>query len=176
MADGTENVFKKKEARVIIALFFIVVAFLSIMNVYEKYAPSIIGNNKPINAGGSCGLIYFRNKRIDKIEPIIEKSGACIYSDEDITEAIETIKNDYKSKDDNIGLCSVKFSEIESADFLKDYNGIEQYGKENVIAVFCSYNIYENCDLGEGGYYENRAMVLARDAKTSEWEIIDPGY
>ena len=176
MAEGEENVFKKKEARVIITLFFIVVAFLSIMNVYEKYAPTIIGNNNPIDDGGSCGLIYFRNKRIDETEALIEKTDDCVYSDNDITEAIDAVKKYFKSQKDDVGLCSVKFSESESNDFLKYYKAVKHYGKENVIVVFCSYNIFKNDAFGEYGYYENRAMILARDINDSEWEIIDQGY
>lgn len=176
MTDDKENVFRKKEGRVIIALFFIVVAFLSIMNVYEKYAPSIVGNNKSVDDGGSCGLIYFRNKRIDKIDAVIEKSDDCIYSDEDINKAIETVKDYFKEQKDNVGLCSLKFSESDSEKSLKKNKAVKKYKKENVIVVFCSFNIYESCEYGEYGYYENRAMILARDTDKTEWKIIDRGY
>lgn len=174
MSCKDDNLFKKKEAKIIFSLFFIVVAIISIMTLFEKYSPNLFGNTKPVNDGGVCGLVYFRDKRIDKMKSSISLDENSNYSDADISSAIDCIKEYFKQQKNDVGLCSIAFDEGSISELLKDKRNFSKYEQGNVIAILCSYNIYEGSDYADKiGYHENQAIFLGRETATDNWLLLN---
>lgn len=175
MEQKESKAWGKREAKIIVTLFFIVVALLVFMNAWEAFAPSFFGNDLAVEDGGQCGLIYFRNRRIDKLEPQTENSPSGSYGEEEIKSAVECVKEEFKSRKNNIGLLSVLFDEEKSGEFLEDYHATKEYGKENMIVIFCDMTVYDGEGLSRGTY-RDWAMILARKNSSSQWELLDEGY
>ena len=73
MEQEEKKTWGKRESKIIVRLFFIVVAVLLLMNAWEAFAPRVFGNSLPAESGGQCGLMYFRDKRIDKMKAEIKR-------------------------------------------------------------------------------------------------------
>ena len=71
MTESARNNSAEKLSRFIVRLFIVVLAFLLLQAGWDHYAPLVLGNNKPLNEGGSSGLAYFRDRRIDRLKPTV---------------------------------------------------------------------------------------------------------
>ncbi|MDO4379548.1 MAG: DUF4829 domain-containing protein [Clostridia bacterium] len=176
MPQEEKKTWGKRESKIIVRLFLIVVAVLLLMNAWDAFSPNILGNGLPENEGGSCGLIYFRNRRIDKMKAEIKQSEKSDYTEAEINSAVNCVKATFKERDNNINLLSVSFDEEKSNAFRDGYHATEKFGKKNVIVLFCNYTIYESQGTSSKGTYENWAMILTRENSDKPWTVSDQGY
>ncbi len=176
MENEEKRTWGKRESKIIVRLFFIVVAVLLLMNAWETFSPRIFGNALPVEDGGSCGLIYFRNKRIDKLKAEINRSEKSDYTEAEIDSAVNCVKATFKENENNLNLLSVSFDEKKSNAFRDGYHATKEFGKKNVIVLFCNYTVYDSLDTYTKGTYENWAMILTRDGENKPWTVFDQGY
>lgn len=176
MPQEEKKTWGKRESRIIVRLFLIVVAVLLLMNAWDAFSPKILGNGLSENEGGSCGLIYFRNRRIDKMKAEIKQSEKSNYTESEINSAVNCVKATFKERDNNINLLSVSFDEEESNAFLDGYHATEKFGKKNVIVLLCDYTVYDSLGAYSKGTYENWAMILTRESGDKPWTVSDQGY
>ena len=66
----------EKAGRIIVRLFFIVLACVLLLMGYDHYKPLVVGNDRPLTDGGCAGLLYFRDRRIDRLEPTVTQGSA----------------------------------------------------------------------------------------------------
>lgn len=176
MEQEEKKTWGKRESKIIVRLFFIVVAALLLMNAWEAFAPRVFGNSLPVEKGGQCGLMYFRDKRIDKMKAEIKQSEKSDYTESEIESAVNCVKATFKEKDNNLNLLSVSFDEEKSNAFRDSYHATEKFGKRNVIVLFCNYTVYDSLGTYSKGTYENWTMILTRDNANEPWTVYDQGY
>lgn len=171
MENKEEKTWGKRESKIIVRLFFIVVAALLLMNAWDALSPQIFGNALPAEDGGSCGLIYFRNKRIDKLQAEINRNEKSDYTEDEIASAVNCVKATFKENENKLNLLSVSFDEEKSNAFCNGYHATKKFGKNNVIVLFCDYTIYDSLCT-----HKNWAMILVRDNANEPWSVFDQGY
>lgn len=176
MEQEEKKTWGKRESKIIVRLFFIVVAVLLLMNAWDAFSPRIFGNGLTAENGGQCGLIYFRNKRIDKMKAKINQSKKSDYTKAEIDSAVNCVKATFKENKNNLNLLSVSFDEEKSSAFRDSYHATEKFGKKNVIVLFCDYTVYDSLGAYTKGTYENWAMILTRDKADKPWTVFDQGY
>ena len=112
---------------------------------------------------------------------IIDIGDSVKFSEKEISEAIELVKNDFVFSASI--LTKIWYNEEESDKFSKLYlesgkgsvNGVKP---ENVIVLLSNFDVGDSNggSLNPNSTYENWQWVLIRDNKTSDWEIDDMGY
>lgn len=175
----------KRESKIIVRLLLIVVAALILMNVWEVVSPRIFKNGKQsenglrsesIEEGGRFGSKYFQNRQIDKLEPMIKQSEKSNYTKEEIDSAVNCVKAKFKENEGNVSLLSLSFDEKESDAFRDGYYAAKDFGKRNVIVLFCDYAVYDTLKGRTENTFKNWAMILTRSGENAPWTVFDQGY
>lgn len=153
----------------ILRLFFIVLAFVLLLTGYDHYAPLIFGNNKPVTAGGTAGILYWRDKRIDRLQPEIALSGNSAWTPDEVESAAAFLKDYFVAQKIEYGLCAVRFSE-DTSDRLLQAVPAPQSGR--YLALQCDYNVYDDLGADKKGYYPDAVFVLQQSAD-GVWSLPD---
>ena len=77
----------RKLTRRIVRLFFIVLAFVLLLTGYDHYAPLVFGNNKPVTEGGSSGILYWRDRRIARLQPSVQLNDNSAWTPDEVESA-----------------------------------------------------------------------------------------
>ena len=185
MEQEEKKTWGKRESKIIVRLFLIVVAALILMNVWEAVSPRIFKSNIQSKNGsqsesteesGRFGSKYFQNRQIDKLEPSINQSEKSDYTKADIDSAVNCVKAKFKENNGNVSLLSLSFDEKESNGFRDGYYTAEKFAKKNVIVLFCDYTVYDTTKGRTENTFKNWAMILTRSSETSPWTVFDQGY
>lgn len=147
-----------KASRIIVRLFFVVLAGVMLLTGYDHYAPLVLGNDKPVTEGGSAGLLYFRDRRIDRLTPTIarETDGGC--SEAQILAAVDALKDFFKLQKIEYGLCAVRYDEETSRRLLARTPQPDDGGC--LLALTADYNVYDDMGEDKAGYYPDAVFVL----------------
>ena len=114
----------------------------------------------------SCGTLNF----VD-----IEEFSSEIYTDRDITSAMEVVLEEFQGKSDRILLSLSYIGDSEISDY-RDW--ADRNNADEVIVFLTDYYISFFSDTptqNAGSTYENWNFILVRTA-SGEWEIVDQGY
>ena len=114
----------------------------------------------------SCGTLNF----VD-----IEEFSSEIYTDRDITSAMEIVLEEFQGKNDRILLSLSYIGDSNISDY-RDW--ADRNGADEVIVFLTDYYISFFSDTptqNTASEYENWKFILVRTAG-SEWEIVDQGY
>ena len=114
----------------------------------------------------SCGTLNF----VD-----IEEFSSEIYTDRDITSAMEVVLEEFQGKSDRILLSLSYIGDSKISDY-RDW--ADRNGADEVIVFLTDYYISFFSDTptqNTASEYENWKFILVRTAG-SEWEIVDQGY
>ena len=114
----------------------------------------------------SCGTLNF----VD-----IEEFSSEIYTDRDITSAMEVVLEEFQGKSDRILLSLSYIGDSEISDY-RDW--ADRNNADEVIVFLTDYYISFFSDTptqNAGSTYENWNFILVRTAG-GEWEIVDQGY
>ena len=114
----------------------------------------------------SCGTLNF----VD-----IEEFSSEIYTDRDITSAMEVVLEEFQGKSDRILLSLSFIGDSEISDY-RDW--ADRNNADEVIVFLTDYYISFFSDTptqNAGSTYENWKFILVRTA-SGEWEIVDQGY
>ena len=122
-------------------------------------------------------------KQADKTDAVItEIEQSTKFNEEEITKAIDTVKNNFNFK--GCTLTKVWYNEEKSNYFTKGYlatgkGSINNVTSENVIVLLSNFDVDS---LGGDGSFEPNSTygdwqwTLIRDSKTSDWKIDTWGY
>ena len=158
----------KKLTRRILRLFFIVLALVLLLTGYDHYAPLVFGNNKPVTDGGSAGILFWRDRRIDRLKPTVSLAKDSAYTSEEVAAAVNVLKESFKLQKIEYGLCAVRFREADSDRLLQ---AISAPQGTRYLALRCDYNIYDDTESGDKqGYYPNAVFVLQQSAD-GKWSL-----
>ena len=114
----------------------------------------------------SCGTLNF----VD-----IEEFSSEIYTDRDITSAMEIVLEEFQGKSDRILLSLSYIGDSKISDY-RDW--ADRNGADDVIVFLTDYYVSFFSDTptqNTASEYENWKFILVRTAG-SEWEIVDQGY
>ena len=114
----------------------------------------------------SCGTLNF----VD-----IEEFSSEIYTDRDITSAMEVVLEDFQGKNDRILLSLSYIGDSKISDY-RDW--AVRNNADDVIVFLTDYYISFFSDIltqNAGSEYENWGFILVR-TRGGEWEIVDQGY
>jgi hypothetical protein len=114
----------------------------------------------------SCGTLNF----VD-----IEEFSSEIYTDRDITSAMEVVLEEFNGKKDRILLNLSYIGDAQLADY-KDWT--DRNGADEVIVFLTDYYVSFFSDTptqNTASEYENWKFILVR-TRGGEWEIVDQGY
>ena len=168
MANADRSPSAARASRIIVRLFFVVLAGVMLLTGYDHYAPLVVGNDKPVTEGGCAGLLYFRNQRIDRLEPTIVQSDETACTQAQVLAAVETVKALFKAQNIEYGLCAVRFNESDSRRILEQTP--QPDGSGRYLALLADYNVYDDTDADKAGYYPNAVFVLREQADGS-WTL-----
>lgn len=161
----------RKLTRRIVRLFFIVLAFVMLLTGYDHYAPLVFGNNKPVTDGGSAGILYWRDRRIDRLKPTVSLAKDSAYTSEEVAAAVNVLKESFKLQKIEYGLCAVRFDETASRRIVARLP--QQESGERYLALLCDYNVYDDTESGDKqGYYPDAVFVLQQSAD-GKWSLPD---
>ena len=114
----------------------------------------------------SCGTLNF----VD-----IEEFSSEIYTDRDITSAMEVVLEEFQGKSDRILLSLSYIGDSKISDY-RDW--ADRNGADEVIVFVTDYYVshFSNTPTQTAGSeYENWKFILVR-TNGGEWEIVDQGY
>ena len=114
----------------------------------------------------SCGTLNF----VD-----IEEFSSEIYTDRDITSAMEVVLEDFQGKNDRILLSLSYIGDSKISDY-RDW--ADRNGADEVIVFLTDYYVSFFSDTptqNTASEYENWKFILVR-TNGGEWEIVDQGY
>ena len=114
----------------------------------------------------SCGTLNF----VD-----IEEFSSEIYTDRDITSAMEVVLEEFQGKSDRILLSLSYIGDSEISDY-RDW--ADRNGADEVIVFLTDYYVSFFSDTptqNPASEYENWKFILVR-TDGGEWEIVDQGY
>ena len=114
----------------------------------------------------SCGTLNF----VD-----IEEFSSEIYTDRDITSAMEIVLEEFQGKNDRILLSLSYIGDSNISDY-RDW--ADRNGADEVIVFLTDYYVSFFSDTptqNTASKYENWKFILVRTAG-GEWEIVDQGY
>ena len=117
-----------------------------------------------------------RNKFIDSMIPQISKTENCYYTDEDIENAIECMKENYKQKDKWVIPVRIYFSEEKSSRMLSTYYLAETTEKENIIVCYCDYIVLKDFAAYSQGLFTGCSGILVRENAETPWDYVDGGW
>ena len=158
----------KKLTRRILRLFFIVLALVLLLTGYDHYAPLVFGNNKPLTDGGSAGILFWRDRRIARLQPDIELGDDSAWTQNDVQSAADYLKHFFAAQKIEYGLCAVRFREADSDRLLQ---AISAPQGTRYLALRCDYNVYDDTESGDKqGYYPNAVFVLQQSAD-GKWSL-----
>ncbi len=163
---------KKRSAKIIITVAVLLAAVL-FFGFFRLASPKIFGNRLPVEHGGECGILSFRDADIDRMSPSIEQGQNSPYEKEEIQAAITGAKKCFKNQKNYIKPLSFSYSDEKSAAFLETYRPNKEYAQSNIIAVMCDYTVYWELGVFDVGTYKNAAIVLARDGESEPWKAIN---
>jgi len=170
MAESARSNEADRTSRFIVRLFIVVLAFLLLLSGYDHYAPLVFGNNKPLTEGGSAGMLFFRDLRIDRLKPVVTQMKDSAFTAEEITAAVNLFKAHFKQQKIEYGLCAVRFDEAASRRMLSRLPQPES--GERYLALLCDYNVYDDTESGDKkGYYANAVFLLQEEADGS-WQLL----
>lgn len=169
MAESARSKSAEKLSRIIVRLFIIVLAFLLLQAGWDHYAPLVFGNNKPLPEGGCAGLVYWRDRRIDRLRPTVTPAEDSAFTAEEINAAVDALKESFKLQKVEYGLCAVRFDETASRRILARLPQPEN--GERYLALLCDYNVYDDTEAGDKqGYYPN-AVFLLQEGTDAAWRV-----
>ena len=152
----------EKISRIIVRLFFIVLSCVLLLMGYDHYKPLVVGNDRPLTDGGCAGLLYFRDKRIDRLEPTVTQTKDSAFTADEIDGAIDAFKAGFKLQKIEYGLCAVRFDEAASRRISAQLPQPESGGR--YLAMTCDYNVYDDTEAGDRkGYYPNAVFILEQE-------------
>ena len=114
----------------------------------------------------SCGTLNF----VD-----IEEFSSEIYTDRDITSAMEVVLEEFQGKSDRILLSLSYIGDSKISDY-RDW--ADRNGADDVIVFLTDYYVSFFSDTptqNTASEYENWKFILVRSSG-GEWEIVDQGY
>ena len=159
----------RKLTRRIVRLFFIVLAFVMLLTGYDHYAPLVFGNNKPVTDGGSAGILYWRDRRIARLQPSVQLNDNSAWTPDEVAAAVDWLKDFFTSQKIEYGLCAVHFDETASRRIVARLP--QQERGERYLALLCDYNVYDDTESGDKqGYYPNAVFVLQQSAD-GKWSL-----
>ena len=158
MAD-VQKKYADRMSRFIVRLFIVVLAFLMLLTGWDHYAPLVFGNDKPLTEGGSSGILYWRDRRIDRLKPTVSLAEDSAYTSEEVAAAVNVLKESFKLQKIEYGLCAVRFDETASRRIVARLP--QQESGERYLALLCDYNVYDDTESGDKqGYYPNAVFLL----------------
>lgn len=158
MAD-VQKKYADRMSRFIVRLFIVVLAFLMLLTGWDHYAPLVFGNDKPLTEGGSSGILYWRDRRIDRLKPTVSLAKDSAYTSEEVAAAVNVLKESFKLQKIEYGLCAVRFDETASRRIVARLP--QQESGERYLALLCDYNVYDDTESGDKqGYYPNAVFLL----------------
>ena len=158
MAD-VQKKYADRMSRFIVRLFIVVLAFLMLLTGWDHYAPLVFGNDKPLTEGGSSGILYWRDRRIDRLKPTVSLAEDSAYTSEEVAAAVNVLKESFKLQKTEYGLCAVRFDETASRRIVARLP--QQESGERYLALLCDYNVYDDTESGDKqGYYPNAVFLL----------------
>ena len=157
----------KKLTRSILRLFFIVLALVLLLTGYDHYAPLVFGNNKPVTDGGSAGILFWRDRRIARLQPEIELGEESAWTQDEVESAADALKDFFASQKIEYGLCAVRFSE-DTSDLL--LQNVTAPAGTRYLALRCDYNVYDDLGADKQGYYPDAVFVLQQTAD-GKWSL-----
>ena len=165
MANADRSPSAARASRIIVRLFFIVLACVLLLMGYDHYKPLVVGNDRPLTDGGCAGLLYFRDRRIDHLTPTIalKEDGGC--SEAQVLAAVDALKDFFKLQKIEYGLCAVRFDETASQEILSQ---TPQPESGRYLALLADYNVYDDMGADKAGYYPNAVFVL-RQQPDGSW-------
>lgn len=173
--DGNRK--RQNRRKSIAAVFAALMIFaVCVAGTGKVISPKIFGNNLPVEQGGECGLVFWRNRRIDCLNPEISTIGGSVYSKNDIDSAIVCVKEHFKNRKNHIGLLKIAYNSVDCDSFRDGYYAIKKYGRKNLIIILCDFTVYRESGGFSTGTYSDWAMILARDSIDRPWRLIDQGY
>lgn len=158
MTEAARRNTADKMSRVIVRLFFIVLAFLLLQAGWDHYAPLVFGNDKPLTAGGASGLLYFRDRRLDRLKPDVTRLADSAFTAAEIDAAADALKEQFRLQKIEYGLCGVRFDEAASRRLLAGVPQPENGGR--YLALLCDYNVYADAGADKKGYYPGAVFIL----------------
>lgn len=114
----------------------------------------------------SCGTLNF----VD-----IEEFSSAIYTDRDITSAMEVVLEEFQGKSDRILLSLSYIGDSKISDY---HDWADRNGADEVIVFLTDYYVSFFSDTptqNTASEYENWKFILVR-TNGGEWEIVDQGY
>ncbi len=151
----------KKLTKRIVRLFFIVLAFVLLLTGYDHYAPLVFGNNKPLTEGGSSGILYWRDRRIARLQPSVQLNENSAWTADDVAAAVDWLKDFFMSRKIEYGLCAVRFCETDADRLLQN---VTAPADTRLLALTCDYNVYDDMGEDKTGYYPDAVFVLQQSA------------
>ena len=159
----------RKLTRRIVRLFFIVLAFVMLLTGYDHYAPLVFGNNKPLTEGGSSGILYWRDRRIARLQPSVALNDNSAWTPDEVESAAAFLKDYFVGQKIEYGLCAVRFDETASRRIVARLP--QQESGERYLALLCDYNVYDDTESGDKqGYYPDAVFVLQQSAD-GKWSL-----
>ena len=159
----------RKLTRRIVRLFFIVLAFVMLLTGYDHYAPLVFGNNKPVTDGGAAGLLYWRDRRIARLQPSVQLNDNSAWTPDEVESAAAFLKDYFVGQKIEYGLCAVRFDETASRRIVARLP--QQESGERYLALLCDYNVYDDTESGDKqGYYPDAVFVLQQSAD-GKWSL-----
>lgn len=159
----------RKLTRRIVRLFFIVLAFVMLLTGYDHYAPLVFGNDKPLTEGGSSGILYWRDRRIARLQPSVQFNDNSAWTPDEVESAAAFLKDYFVGQKIEYGLCAVRFDETASRRIVARLP--QQESGERYLALLCDYNVYDDTESGDKqGYYPNAVFVLQQSAD-GKWSL-----
>ena len=166
MTESARRNTADKMSRVIVRLFFVVLAFLLLQAGWDHYAPLVLGNDKPLTAGGASGLLYFRDRRLDRLQPTVTRLSDSAFTAAEIDAAANALKERFKLQKITYGLCGVRFDEAASRRLLAQVPAPDDGGR--YLALLCDYNVFEDAGADKKGYYPDAVFIL-RQTPDGAW-------
>ena len=157
----------RKLTRRIVRLFFIVLAFVMLLTGYDHYAPLVFGNNKPLTEGGSSGILYWRDRRIARLQPSVALNGNSAWTPDEVESAAAFLKDYFVGQKIEYGLCAVRFCETDSDRLLQN---VASPAGARLLALTCDYNVYDDMGADKKGYYPDAVFVLQQSAD-GKWSL-----
>ncbi len=151
----------RKLTRRIVRLFFIVLAFVMLLTGYDHYAPLVFGNNKPVTDGGSAGILYWRDRRIARLQPSVALNDNSAWTPDEVESAAAFLKDYFVGQKIEYGLCAVRFCETDSDRLLQN---VASPAGTRLLALTCDYNVYDDMGADKKGYYPDAVFVLQQSA------------
>lgn len=149
-----------KTVKLIIALF---VFSLLIGTTFDLWGDKFLPFSATSQSTEESLSLSLRDRHINRIKPSVKLRDNTVYTEKDIEDATELIKESFKNKAECVRLLRISFREKEIAD-------------KNTMTFLCDYFVIRDFEAYERGLYPGWNVVLEREDESSPWEITNQGY